>query len=193
MTRARPPFSALSMGCSSGGLNALSELLPQFPKQFSLPIIVVQHRLKDSDNFMVDFLGDLCDMVVKEAEDKELLCAGTIYIAPADYHLLVERDGSLSLDSDEEVCYSRPSIDVLFYSAADAFGEQLIGVVLTGGNNDGCDGIRYIKSRGGKTFAQDPQTAEMDIMPRAAIRSGAVDTIAPLQRLYDEISEVVVQ
>ena len=193
MNSAEQQYDAVTVGCSSGGLNALGDFLPRFPGDFPVPIVVVQHRTKDADGFMVEFLNDLCQLLVKEAEDKEFLSAGTVYVAPANYHLLLESDGSFSLDCDAEVRYSRPSIDVFFQSAADAFSKRLIAIILTGGNEDGRDGIRYIKSCGGITMAQDPALSEVDIMPRAAVESGAVDKIGSLSQLYSDVSEVLRQ
>lgn len=180
---------AVVIGCSSGGLTALSELLPAFAVDFPLPIVVVQHRAADSDDFVIEHLDRLCQLRVKEALEKEPLVAGNVYFAPPNYHLLVESDYRFSLDCDDKVRCSRPSIDVLFMSAADAFTDRLIGVLLTGANDDGRDGICYIKARGGMTLAQDPQSAEVDIMPRAAIDSGMVDQAAPLSELRTTICE----
>ncbi len=179
------------MGCSSGGLNALSEFLPAFTNDFPLPIVVVQHRPDNADRFMIEFLDRLCSLPVKEAEEKESLLSGTIYIAPPKYHLLVEKDHHFSLDCDSCEHRGCPSIDTLFRSAADAYSCQLIGVLLTGGNEDGRDGICYIKARGGMTLVQDPQSAEVDIMPRAAVGTGMVDKAAPLLELRETICEAV--
>ena len=189
MTCAPANFSAISIGCSSGGLNALSQFLPAFPAQFPVPIVIVQHRAADADNFALEFLDNLCQLAVKEAEEKEIMEPGTIYFAPVDYHLLIEAGGYFSLSCDAKVCHSRPSINVLFQSAADAFADKLIGVVLTGANDDGSDGVYYIKARGGLTIAQDPVTSEVDTMPRAAINSGAIDRVVQLPRLYSTICE----
>ena len=179
------------IGCSSGGITALSELLPDIAEDFPAPIAIVQHRAADSDNFMIEFLDKLCQLKVKEAEEKEPLRSGVIYVAPPNYHLLIERDHCLALDCDAKVRFSRPSIDVLFMSAADAFADRLIGVVLSGANEDGRDGICHIKARGGLALAQDPNCAEVDVMPRAAIETGLVDQAASLAELRATICNAV--
>ena len=161
-------FRSVVIGVSAGGMEALSTLFLALPKDFPLPILVVQHRRSGSDNYLVKRLDRICTVRVKEAEEKEELQAGCIYLAPADYHLLVERDQTLSLSVDEKENYSRPSIDVLFESAAYVWSSRLIGIVLTGANSDGAKGLALIKQRGGTTIVQDPETAEYDTMPRAA-------------------------
>ncbi len=171
--RNTPPsaFQAVVIGVSAGGMHALSTLLPALPKDFPLPILVVQHRLAGSDDYLAHSLDQLCAIHVKEAEEKEPLKAGWVYIAPADYHLLVERDQTLSLSVDDKENYSRPSIDVLFESAAYAWTSALIGVILTGANSDGARGLALIKEKGGITVVQNPTTAEYDVMPKAALAS----------------------
>ncbi|MBA2688398.1 MAG: chemotaxis protein CheB, partial [Gemmatimonadaceae bacterium] len=145
------------IGTSWGGLAALTEIIAGLPRDFPIPIAVVQHRSKDSD-LLVGLLQDVSGLCIRDAEDKEPLCAGTIYIAPPDYHMLVERE-YVSLTVDSPVRFSRPSIDVLFKSASDTFGANTIGVVLTGANEDGAGGLARIAARGGKTIVQDPEEA----------------------------------
>lgn len=164
-------FRAVVIGVSAGGMKALSMLLPDLPKDFPIPILVVQHRLAGSDDYLAKSLNRISAVQVKEAEEKEPLKAGCAYIAPADYHLLVERDQTLSLSVDEKEMYSRPSIDVLFESAAYVWTSALIGVILTGANSDGAKGLALIKEKGGATVVQNPETAEHDTMPRAALAS----------------------
>ncbi|MBN2685280.1 MAG: chemotaxis protein CheB [Pontiellaceae bacterium] len=176
----RDRFRAVVIGVSAGGLQALSKLLPALPESFPLPVLIVQHRSASTDGFLVNVLDELTAICVKEAEDKEALRPGYVYIAPADYHLLVERDETLCLSVDPKVNYSRPSIDVLFESAACVWGSALIGVVLTGANADGTSGLIMIKQKGGLTIAQDPATADFATMPQSAIDSDAVDHILPI-------------
>jgi two-component system chemotaxis response regulator CheB len=166
-------------------MRALSTLLPTLPKDFPLPILVVQHRLASSDDYLTKTLNHLCAVRVKEAEEKELLQAGCVYIAPPDYHMLVERDQTLSLSVDEKENYSRPSIDVLFESAAYVWTSALIGVVLTGANSDGAKGLALIKAKGGVTIVQNPATAEHDFMPRAAL--GWADYVLELEAIGEQL------
>lgn len=179
----RDKFDAVVIGVSAGGLKALRILLSGLPGNFPMPIVIVQHRLASSDNYLVTYLDSHCSLTVKEAEEKEQLAAKTVYIAPADYHLLIEKDRTFSLSIDELVCYARPSIDVLFETAAAAYRTGLIGVIMTGANSDGSEGIRSIKAAGGLTIAQDPETSEVSVMPFAAIATGAVDFILPLEEI----------
>ena len=162
-------FSAIVIGASAGALEALSALLPDLPKNYSLPIIIVVHLPPDKKSVMAELFKDKCSMHVKEAEDKEEIQAGTIYFAAPDYHLLVEEDGRLSLSSDEPVLFSRPSIDVLFETAADAYGKELIGIILTGANNDGAKGIKAVVDAGGLPLIQRPDLAYAAAMPQAAL------------------------
>lgn len=176
-------YKVVVIGVSAGGLEALSYLLPKLPKRFPCPIVVVQHLYPQSGTFLSESLNEKCELQVKEAEEKEPIRQGHIYIAPPDYHLLIERDKTFSLSIDERVNYSRPSIDVLFESAAYALGEKVICIVLTGANADGANGMKLIKKRGGVTIVQDPATAEQSAMPNAAIATGAADFILPLEAI----------
>lgn len=157
------------VGTSWGGLNALRELVGRLPADFPLPIVLVQHRHRQSDHLLSTLLQERTSLPVAEVDDKAPIERGTVYIAPADYHLLIDR-GSFSLSTEAPVRYSRPSIDVTFYSAADTYAADTVGVVLTGANSDGSRGLRRIFDRGGLTFVQDPATAESPAMPAAAIR-----------------------
>ena len=178
------PYSIVAMGTSWGGLSALTKLLGSLPEDFPVPIVVVQHRSKDSDRLLVQLLQDATGLKVCEIEDKDVLSAGTVHVAPADYHVLVE-SGYLSLTLEEPVRFSRPSIDVMFASAADAYGPATIGVILTGANEDGARGLADIVKRGGCALIQDPKTAEIKIMPESALKAtpGAevlsLDNLAP--------------
>lgn len=170
------------IGCSMGGMEALETILCSLPANFETPIAIAQHRHKKSSDSLPEYYRRSCKVRTIDADDKQWIQPSTIYFAPADYHLLVEK-GEFSLSVDEHVHYSRPSIDVLFESAADAYGKALIGVILTGANNDGAAGVKRIKKQGGLVVAQDPKTAEATEMPDAAIATGAVDQILPLERI----------
>jgi two-component system chemotaxis response regulator CheB len=144
-------YSVVGIGTSWGGLAAMTKLLGGLPGDFSLPVVVVQHRGKDSDRLLSELLQDATDLRVCEAEDKEPLEPGTVHIAPANYHVLVDA-GYLSLTVEDPVRFSRPSIDVMFSSAADTYGSGAIGVVLTGANEDGSRGLSHIVRRGGRAL-----------------------------------------
>src|ERR1700674_2657419 len=156
-------YSIVGIGTSWGGLAALTKLLSGLPGDFSVPIVVVQHRSSDSDRLLAELLQDATDLAVSEVEDKDPLTAGTVHIAPANYHMLID-DGLLSLTLEEPVRFSRPSIDVMFTSAADAYGSRAIGVVLPGANEDGPQGLSDLVKRGGRGLVQDPRSAEIAVM-----------------------------
>ena len=183
-------FDLVAVGVSWGGLHALSVLVAGLPARFPAAVAVVQHRGVDSEaGALAGILSGRGPLEVREVDDKDPVVPGRVHLAPADYHLLVERDG-FALSTDERVSFSRPSVDVLFESAADVYGPRLIGVVLTGANEDGAAGVRRIKARGGVTFAEDPQTAERPDMPRAAIATGAVDRVLPLAEIPPALVEL---
>jgi two-component system chemotaxis response regulator CheB len=173
-------YEDVVIGVSAGGLNALRTILPRLPEKFPVPVVVVQHRGADSDGFLAHYLHQHCAVKVKEAEEKEEAVPGTVYLAPANYHLLLEDDRTFSLTLESRVCFARPSIDVLFESAADVYGSRLIGIVLTGANDDGSRGLAAIKMRGGLTVVQDPAGSEVETMPRAALQATEVDFVLPL-------------
>lgn len=160
---------AVVVGVSAGGLDALKVLLAGLPAGFPAPVIIVQHRKPDTENLLPRLLAGCGPLVVSEAEDKVIPRPGNVYLAPADYHLLVETDGSLSLTVDEPERFARPSINALFDTAADRWGPALIAVVLTGANADGSLGVRRVKARGGRVIVQDPAEAAFPAMPLAAI------------------------
>ena len=147
---------AIVIGASAGALEALSNLLPGLPADYRLPILIVVHLPSDTTSLLAELLRARCAIRVREAEDKEPIEPGVAYFAPPDYHLLVEQDKRLSLSDDEPVLFSRPSIDVLFESAADAYGSSLIGVVLTGANSDGAKGLKAVVEAGGAAVVQSP-------------------------------------
>jgi two-component system, chemotaxis family, protein-glutamate methylesterase/glutaminase len=182
-------YSVVGIGSSWGGLAAMSKLLGGLPRDFAVPIVVVQHRSSDSDHLLADLIQDATDLTVSEADDKEPLTPGTVHIAPANYHVLVE-DGFLSLSLDAPVRFSRPSIDVMLSSAADTYGSGAIGVVLTGANEDGARGLADIVRRGGCALVQDPQTAEIAIMPYAAVKAVPSAQVLPLEALALRLIEL---
>lgn len=169
------------MGASAGGLQALQRILPHLPADFSLPVMIVQHRGTDSPELLARCLNRCCAVEVRDAGLNETLRPGTVYLAPADYHLLVENAGTLALSIDAPVNYARPAIDILFESAADVFREQLVAVVLTGANSDGCRGARHVKALGGQVVVQDPATAEVATMPKAVLRTVDADRVLALK------------
>lgn len=170
------------IGCSLGGMHALQTILSALPPEFCVPIAVVQHRHKASNEALPEFFRRSTSLCVVDVDDKQWIKPGCVYLAPANYHLLVER-GQFDLSIEEPLRHSRPSIDLLFETAADAYTSSLIGVILTGANDDGARGAKRIKARGGFVVAQDPKTAEAPAMPQAAIDAGAVDRILPLERI----------
>jgi two-component system, chemotaxis family, protein-glutamate methylesterase/glutaminase len=178
-----PQYKAVVMGLSAGGMQALKAFIPALPSSFPLPVAIAQHNSESSDSFLADYLNQIGALTVKEAEDKEPLCSGHAYLAPPGYHLLIEDDQTFSLSVDPRVNYCCPSIDVLFESAADAFGESLIGIVLTGANGDGSRGLKAIKARGGVAIVQNPETAESRYMPQAALAVTVVDYVVTLEEL----------
>jgi two-component system, chemotaxis family, protein-glutamate methylesterase/glutaminase len=181
---------AVVIGASAGALEALSLILPKLPAEYGLPIIIVVHVPPDKQSVLVDLFQSKCRMDVQEAEDKASIRGGTVYFAPPNYHLLVEKHKSLSLSSDEPVLYSRPSIDVLFESAADAYGPALIGVLLTGANQDGANGMRAISEAGGVTIVQNPDDAFAPDMPLAALAVCPGALVLPLEEIVAYLQKV---
>ena len=176
-------YKIIVIGTSAGGMEALKIILPVLPPAFPAPVVVVQHMSSQSDGFMIKYLNSISSIRVKEAEEKEILNPGTVYFAPPNYHLLIENDNTLSLSVEQKVNFSRPSIDVLFESAVYAFGGSIVGVILTGANNDGAKGLAKIKKAGGFVIVQSPETAYSDSMPRAAIAETNPDLIIPLEKI----------
>jgi two-component system chemotaxis response regulator CheB len=174
----RPEIVAI--GTSLGGLNALIALLHDLPEDLHAPVVVVQHRSAPADRGLAELLQEHTRLTVQEAEDKQAISAGGVYLAPADYHLMVEEPGVLALSTEAPVRSARPSIDVLFETAADAYGPGAIGVLLTGASADGASGLAAIKRRGGLAIVQDPATAEAAAMPAAGLSATSVDFVLPL-------------
>jgi two-component system chemotaxis response regulator CheB len=176
-------YDIVVIGSSAGGLAALALLLSGLFNNFRYPVVLVQHLHPEEYESYAVHLDTETALHVKEAGDKELVRPGTVYCAPADYHILLGHDGTISLSVDEKVNYSRPSIDVLFESAAYVYGSRSIGIILTGANDDGARGLGAIKKAGGLAVVQSPETAYCDTMPRAAIESTEVDYILPIEEI----------
>ena len=183
-------FKLVVIGASLGGLKALAAILSGLPPNFSLPIALVQHRTRDGGDSLRSALQLSSKLVLEEPDDKAEIKPGRVYLAPPNYHLLVE-NGHFALSTDAPVEYSRPSIDVLFESAALAYGESLIGIVLTGANRDGARGAKVVKDCGGYLVVQDPLTAESPIMPEAALAQVQADRVLPLEDIAPALVQVV--
>jgi two-component system chemotaxis response regulator CheB len=176
-------YKAVVIGASAGGLLTLSSLLEKLPADYTLPVIIVQHRSKEPIGLLEELLQTKCKIRVKQADEKEQIEKSIVYLAPPDYHLLIEQDLTFSLTVDEPVRFSRPSIDVLFQSAAFVFKELLIGIVLTGSNSDGIAGVQAISDNHGLVIAQDPREAPFPEMPLASILSGKVTHVFSLDQI----------
>lgn len=180
----------VAIGASWGGLQAVGRVLAGLPADFGAAVVIAQHRLADAPASHLERLLDArCDLTVCEAEDKQVLEAGTVLVAPADYHLLVEQ-GSVALSVDAPQHHSRPSIDVLLGSAADAYGRSTCGVVLTGANADGAEGLAVIARRGGAAIVQDPETAERREMPDAALAATPGARVVQLESIGALLTEL---
>lgn len=187
--RAAPDL--IAVGTSLGGLHALLAVFGALPADLPVPIVLVQHRGPSAETTLVDMLARGTALTVVEAEDKLEMQAGTVYVAPPDYHLLVEERGTLALSTEAPVRAARPSIDVLFESAADAYRERLVGVLLTGASADGAAGLARIKQLGGRAIVQDPASAECAVMPAAGIAATAVDYVLPLDQIGAHVASLV--
>ena len=176
------PYAIVCAGTSWGGLVALRRILHDLGEVFTLPVVIVQHRHRDSDGLLADLLQDCTSRPVHEVEDKQPVEHGRVYVAPANYHLLID-DGHFALTTDPPVRFSRPSIDVTFSAAADEYGSGTIGLVLTGANADGAEGLRRIADAGGAAIVQDPDAAESPVMPRAALRAVPQARTLPLAEI----------
>jgi two-component system chemotaxis response regulator CheB len=174
---------AMVLGVSTGGFDALKRLLGALPGNFPVPILIVQHLSPETESAMAALLDDVSALRVKEADEGEIPVAGTVYLAPPNYHLQVEPDGRLSLSTDPPVQYARPSADVLFETAAAAHGPALAGIVLTGAGSDGSVGLRCVRERGGTVIVQDPSDAVCDTMPRSALQAVTPDHVVSLKDL----------
>lgn len=183
-------YAALVIGASNGGLAAITTILSGLPERFSFSIIIVLHRSRESSTLLEKSLDDKLGFPVKQAGDKEPIEKGTVYFAPPDYHLLVEDDRTFSLSADAPVNYSRPSVDVLFESAAEVYGPELIGIILTGANHDGSRGLARVRDLGGVAVVQDPASAESSIMPQKAIAAASPKYILSLENMPHLLMEL---
>ena len=180
----------VAVGASWGGLRAVGSVLGALPQDFRVPVVIAQHRQADAtDGMLVRLLAARCALRVCEAEDKQALDPGIVLIAPSGYHLLVE-PGAIALSVDAPLNYSRPSIDILFSSAADAYGDRVAGVVLTGANADGADGLARIARRGGAVIVQDPETAERREMPDAALWAAPEAHVLALEEIGPALAQL---
>jgi two-component system, chemotaxis family, protein-glutamate methylesterase/glutaminase len=184
------PAAAVVIGVSVGAVQALLEILPKLPADFPLPVLVVVHVPRGRQSGLAELFADRCRIQVKEAEDKEQARAGTVYFAPPDYHLLVETDHRISLSSDEAVLFSRPSVDVLFTAAADAYGKSLIGIILTGANSDGARGLAAVSAAGGTAWVQTPESAEGALMPEAAMAACPTARVMSLSEIAQSLKNL---
>jgi len=183
-------YNAIVIGSSAGGLYVLISLLKELSVDYPLPIILIQHRSNENTEMFEEVLQHSCKMKIKQADEKENVIPGIIYVAPPGYHLLIEQDRSFSLSSDGPVKFSMPSIDVTFESAAEVYKRALVGIILTGASDDGATGIKTIKQNKGLTIAQDPNEAQFPFMPRAAIETGGVDMIWPIKNIQQFLLEL---
>jgi two-component system, chemotaxis family, protein-glutamate methylesterase/glutaminase len=182
-------YELLIIGGSAGSLEVILEVLPSLRHDLDYAILLVLHR-RSGDSLLTGLLSDKTSLEVKEAEEKEAITPGVIYIAPADYHLLVEKDKTLSLDYSEKIHYSRPAIDASYETAAEAYGPLLIGVLLSGANADGAEGLLKIKQAGGLTIVQDPNEASVSYMPQQAIEKNAATKIVKTTQIIRLLNEV---
>ncbi|MEO6720632.1 MAG: chemotaxis protein CheB [Ferruginibacter sp.] len=184
-------YKAIVIGTSAGGLVALTTILQALPVYYPVPILVVQHRSKDQRDLLEEVLQSKCAIQIKQADEKEKIEGGLVYIAPPDYHLLVESDETISLSADEPVGFSRPSIDVLFESAAIVFRDKLAGIILTGANSDGSKGIEMIAKFNGTTIAQNPSEAQFSVMPKSAIETKKIKYILTLKEIQEFLLQII--
>ena len=178
-------IDAVAIGASAGGVEVLSVLLSALPASCRASFFIVVHIPRERPSLLADVFGAKCALPVREAEDKEPVQPGTVYFAPPDYHLLLDRGPVLALSSDEPVHFSRPSIDVLFDSAADIYGERLLGLILTGANQDGAEGLAAVGRAGGRTVVQEPSGAAVPFLPEAALQEGPVEFVLSLAQLQE--------
>jgi len=183
MEDARNKYELLVIGGSAGSLSMVLKLLPLLKKEMNVAMVMVFHRKQTDDTMLVDMFSSRTEYAVKEADDKDELTPGTIFIAPADYHLLIEKNKTLTLDASEKIHYSRPSIDVTFETGADAYGQKMIGMLLSGANADGVEGLITAKKLGSLIIVQDPACAEVPYMPQQAVEKVPVDLLLSYDNL----------
>jgi two-component system chemotaxis response regulator CheB len=189
--RPRGAYEIVALAASAGGLHALSEVLAALPRDFPAAIVVVQHLDPKHRSLMADILGKRTSLTVRQAQEGDALAAGTAHIAPPNRHLLVNSDGTLSLTQSELVHFVRPSADLLFESTAASYKDRAIAVVLSGSGSDGAMGVRAIKKMGGTVIAQDEKTSEFRGMPGAAVQTGSVDFVLPLEEIPEALLTLV--
>lgn len=181
---------ALIIGGSAGSLEVILKVLPDLAVDLKFAIIIVLHRKPGKDNILVELLASRTEMLVKELQEKEEILAGTLYVAPPNYHVLIENNRTFSLDASEKINFSRPSIDVAFESAAEVYEDQLVGMILSGANSDGTIGLQSIKNNGGIVAVQNPKTAVVSIMPESATENVAVDAILQPEEMANYINQL---
>lgn len=186
-------FDIVGVAASADGLNALIEILSNLPADFPVPIVVVKHLSPQYPSFLAEILNRHSALRVKQAENGDQLQPSKVYIAPPNYHLLVNANGSLSLSQTEKEHFVRPAADVLFRSIAEYYQERSLAVILTGGDSDGAQGVAAIKKMGGMVIAQDEATSKVFGMPAAAIKTGCVDFILPLPEIAAAIANLVMK
>ena len=184
------PIEAIVIGVSAGAVDALGTILPRLPADYPVPVIVVVHLPADRKSVLAQLFQAKCEVEVHEVDDKESLKGGCVYFAPPDYHVLIEDDRRVSLSSEELVHYSRPSIDVLFESAADVYGPAVAGVVLTGASADGAKGLAAIHAAGGMCLVQHPQQANSRTMPEAALAACPTAVALTLDQIANRLLEI---
>jgi two-component system chemotaxis response regulator CheB len=189
----RTPYGIVALAASAGGLKAVSTILSALPGDLAVPIVMVQHLDPRHRSMMADLLGRQTAMEVLQAGDGDRLVPGRVFVAPPDRHLLVRPDRTVALTSSDLVRFVRPSADILFGSVAEVFGERAVAVVLTGTGSDGAAGVRTIKEHGGRVIAQDEATSEFFGMPSAAIGTGDVDQVLPLEEIAPTLVRLVAE
>ncbi|MEO5947840.1 MAG: chemotaxis protein CheB [Chitinophagaceae bacterium] len=183
-------YELIVIGGSAGSFQVILKLVSQLDKGFDIPVLIITHRSRGNDTQLIDILNEKTSLRVKEAEEKELILPGCIYVCPPDYHLLIEKDKTLSLDYSEKVHYARPSIDVTFQCVADIYKEKSIAVLLSGANGDGAEGLYCIHQQGGVTIVQDPKNAEVPLMPQRALELFTADYIIEAKEIAGTLKEL---
>jgi two-component system chemotaxis response regulator CheB len=176
-------IDAVVIGASAGGIEALTVLLPALSRELRPPVFIVLHLPRDRPSVLADIFAQKCAVPVREAEDKEMVTPGTVYFAPSDYHLLVDQGPQLALSADDPVHHSRPSVDVLFESAAHIYKDRLLGIILTGANEDGASGLAAVHDAGGVTIVQRPDTARAPHMALSALKLRPADWVLTLNEI----------
>jgi two-component system chemotaxis response regulator CheB len=185
MIALRNRIDAVVLGASAGGVEALTEILPTLPAGFRPALLIVLHLPRERPSLLVEIYENRCALPVREADDKEPIEPGTVYFAPPDYHMLVEKSRQIALSTDEPVHYSRPSIDVLFESAADVYADRLLGIILTGASEDGAAGLHAVHRAGGVTVVQQPDSAKVPLMVVSALQRNPADFVLPLPAIAE--------